>query len=284
MDLGTVTTFRRATERADLALADGETFLAGGTWLYSEQQPDVTGVVDLTALGWTDLEPLPGGGLRIAATCPIARVRALPGQVWAEATDGLLMSFKIQQVATVGGNVCMALPAGAMTGLLSALGAEAVVWGPDGGERREPVSSLVRGVLTTSLARGEVVRAFDVPASSLAGPAAEVALPGGGTLTTRTPLGAVRHASLAARGRSGVLVVAVRTATGTRVSITGATPAPVVLEDGEEPADVVTAWHDDAHGAPDWREAVATRFVAQVRAEVAAGPQAASTSGEEPQA
>nr|WP_264197846.1 FAD-binding molybdopterin dehydrogenase [Pseudonocardia sp. ICBG601] len=72
MDLHTVTGFRRARERADLALAPGERILAGGTWLFSEPQPGVTGLVDLTTMGWEPLEPLPDGGLSVAATCPIA--------------------------------------------------------------------------------------------------------------------------------------------------------------------------------------------------------------------
>ncbi|MCL8025730.1 FAD binding domain-containing protein [Nocardioides bruguierae] len=256
MDLGTVTGFRRATDRTDLALGPGERVVAGGTWLYSEPQPGTTGLVDLTTLGWPDLEPLPDGGMRVAATCPIARVRALPGSLWPEATDGLLMSFKIQAVATVGGNVCMALPAGAMIGLFTALGATAVIWTPAGGERTCPVEDLVVGPVQTSLDDGEVLRAFDVPGSSLVGPV--------GPDGRRTPVAAVRHAALAARGRSGVLVVGVRTETGTRVSVTGATARPVVLRDGDDPS-AIDCWHDDAHGAPDWREAVATRFVGQVR-------------------
>ena len=47
VDLNTVTSYRFATSRADLALAPGEKVLGGGTWLFSEPQPDVTGLVDL---------------------------------------------------------------------------------------------------------------------------------------------------------------------------------------------------------------------------------------------
>ena len=43
MDLNTVTVYRAARSRSDLDLARGERFLGGGTWLYSEPQPEATG-------------------------------------------------------------------------------------------------------------------------------------------------------------------------------------------------------------------------------------------------
>ena len=112
MDLTTVSSHRLARRREDLLLGAGETLLAGGTWLFSEPQPATTGLVDLTTLGWPDLEELPDGSLRIAATCPVAVLRERGG-VFAWCADALLMSPKVQAVATVGGNVCLGLPAGA---------------------------------------------------------------------------------------------------------------------------------------------------------------------------
>ena len=56
VDIDTITSYRRARTRDDLALAPGEAFIAGGTWLMSEPQPETTGFVDLTTLGWPDLE------------------------------------------------------------------------------------------------------------------------------------------------------------------------------------------------------------------------------------
>ena len=75
MDLNTVTSYRFATSRADLALGPGEKLLGGGTWLFSEPQPAVTGLVDLSTMGWPDLE-ISHAGLRIAATCTIATLVA----------------------------------------------------------------------------------------------------------------------------------------------------------------------------------------------------------------
>jgi len=259
--LTTVRSWRRPASRADLALAPGEAYAAGGTWLFSEPQPGLTGLVDLTALGWPAWEPLAptgAGGLRIAATCTIAELQrapwppALAGAVRACA-DALLMSWKVQRAATVGGNLALALPAGAMTSLLAGLGADAVVWTADGGERRLPVAELVTGVGTTALLPGEVIRAVDVPAAALSAPVA------------------VRRTSLADRGRSAAVVVGRRTPQGPVLTVTASTPAPLVLT-GDVLAGVaaVETWYDDPHGAPDWRAAQTRRLVAEVLAELEA--------------
>ena len=108
MDLVTVTSHRSARRRADLVLAPGEALLAGGTWLFSEPQPAVSGLVDLTTLGWPDWEELPDV-LRLGATCTVEHALDAP---WGPAAalaracaDSFLMSFKVQHVATIGGNL-----------------------------------------------------------------------------------------------------------------------------------------------------------------------------------
>lgn len=254
MDLGTVTSFRPARTRADLRLGPGEALVAGGTWLFSEPQPHLSGLVDLTTLGWEPVEELADGTLRIAATCTIEQLVAAPwGPLSAlarQAADGLLMSFKVQRLATVGGNVCLALPAGAMTSLLAGLGATALVWTPAGSSRTEPVASLVRDVGVTSLMPGEVVRAFDVPPAALVEPAA------------------FRRTSLAPLGRSAAVVVG----SGARVTVTAATTRPVVLDAHDLDAGLaaVDCWYDDAHGAADWRAAVTGLLARQVADELLA--------------
>ncbi|MCD4525592.1 xanthine dehydrogenase family protein subunit M [Nocardioides sp. cx-173] len=264
MDLSTVTRFRPARERADLALGPGEALLAGGSWLFSEPQPHLTGLVDLTAMGWPDWEP-GDGGLRVAATCTIERLQRAPvppgiARLLREAADALAMSFKIQAMATVGGNLALALPAGAVISVAAALDAEAVVWTPGGGERREAVAGLVRGPGRTSLAPGEVLRAVDLPAASLA---------------ART---AFRRTSLNTLGRSASVVIG-RLDEDSHVSltVTAATPRPVVLRFAGVPGtqeldgalDGVDGWYDDPHGAPDWREAVTRTLAREVCDELA---------------
>lgn len=260
MDLHTVISYRLAGQRSDLALAAGEAVVSGGTWLFSEPQPGTTGLVDLTTLGWTPWERT-GDGLRLAATCTVAELLAIPdaelgtaADLVRECADAFLMSFKIQHLATVGGNLCLALPAGAMISLLVALEATAVVWTVDGGERREPVRDFVTGVRTTTLATGEVLRAVEVPASSLG------------------DRYAFRRCSLAPLGRSSAVVVGRGAPSGAVVSITAATSRPVVLEAGAgwlaEGLDAVDCWYADAHGSADWREAMARRFAEECLAEV----------------
>jgi len=257
MDLSTVTGFRPARERADLDLRPGEALVAGGSWLFSEPQPHLTGLVDLTTMGWPDWE-LTDGSLSIAATCTLTRLHDAPvppgiARLVRHCTDALAMSFKIQHVATLGGNLCLALPAGALISLTAALDAVALVWTPDGGERREPVADLVRGPGETSLAPGEVLRSVEVPAASLA---------------ART---SYRKTALNTIGRSASVVIGRTDADGpTTVTLTAATTRPVLLRfpalpsAGELDAAVaaVEEWYDDAHGAPDWRAAV-TRTLAR---------------------
>jgi CO/xanthine dehydrogenase FAD-binding subunit len=266
MDLVEVTSYRFARSRADLALAPGERVVAGGTWLYSEPQPGTSGLVDLTTLGWPAWEAT-DTGLRVAATCTVEELVTAPDEVLGSAAplvrqcaEAFLMSFKIQALATVGGNLCLALPAGPMISLMTALDAGAVVWTADGGERRQPVAELVRDVRETSLAVGEVLRAVEVTSASLAATYA------------------FRQLSLAPMGRSSTVVIG-RASPGSFVlTVTAATTRPVVLRfpGPPEPSilrDAVAAigcWHSDAHGAVDWRRSMTVRLAEEVMAELGA--------------
>jgi len=261
VDLHTVETWRDA--EPGLVLAPGEAWLAGGTWLFSEPQPAVRGLVDLTALGWPAWET-DASRLTIAATCTIAELverserSDLPALAMVRpCADSLVMSTKIQAAATVGGNVCLALPAGAMTSLLAGLGATTVVLGR-AGVRREPVAGFVQGARRTSLVAGEVVRGFEVDLEVLRRPAA------------------FRRFALTSLGRTGGIVVGRPTPGGITVAVTGSTARPWVLHlDSTDSraidaaVDTIVPWHDDPHGAPDWREAQTRRCVHEVVEELA---------------
>ena len=253
---------RVATTRNDLALAPGEALLGGGTWLFSEPQPGVRGLVDLTTMGWDAVTPLPHGGVSVAATCTLAQLRDSAEQFGTaahlvpELVDALLGSWKIHRVATVGGNICLALPAGPMTSLAVGLGATAVVWTPDGGQRELPVADLVTGVRETSLAPDEVLRSVEFPPP---------------------PAGAdFRRVSLAPLGRSAALLVARTDGDGGfSLTVTASTPSPRVFTFPGTPTaealaravDTITDWYDDPHGAADWRRAMTLRFADELRAE-----------------
>ena len=267
MDLITVADIRSPGSRADLAIRPSESFLAGGSWIFSEPQLELTGLVDLTRLDWTAVERT-GAGLTIAATCTFAEIAAFDiqpdwpaQQLVRPCCEALLGSFKVQNVATVGGNICLALPAGPMTSLAASLDGIAVIWTVDGKERRMPVLDLVVGVQRTALVHGEVLRAIELPDHAL-----------------RARVG-FRRLALSPLGRSGTLVIARLDEDGRFVvTITAAVPRPVRIGfDGiptaAELADSVHAidhWYDDVHGAPDWRQAMSARFAEQLRQDLAA--------------
>ena len=265
MDLTRVEAHRFAVDRESLVLRPGEHLLAGGTWLFSAPQPEITGLVDLTGLGWAPWEVLPDGGLRLAATCTVAEVQQAPWPSAAlarQCADALLMSFKVQSAATVGGNLCLALPAGAMIALTAAFDGEVVIWTPDGGERRTPVTAFVRGPEAVALLSGEVVRAVDLPAAALSRPTA------------------LRRASLTAHGRTGALVIGRAEPGAVVLTLTGSVPRPVVValpstaseravHDIVVEAGAAVGWYDDPHGAPDWRAAQTARLAVEVCAELA---------------
>ncbi len=267
MDLNTVSSYRAATSRADLALADGEQLLGGGTWVYSEPQPTTTGLVDLTTMGWPALERTETG-LRIAATCPIVMLARMPAEagwnahpLFFQAATALLASFKVWKVATVGGNVCRSFAAASMVSLCSALDAEALVWTPDGGEYRIPVAEMVTGNGTNTLARGEVLRALDFPEHAL---------------RARTGF---RKIALAELGRSGAVVIGRRDEDDAVVfSVTAAVLRPgMVRFDGVPDAaalraeiDALDGYYTDPLGAADWRRHVCGVLAEQIRQELAA--------------
>jgi CO/xanthine dehydrogenase FAD-binding subunit len=272
VDISTISTFRIAREREDLVLAPGETFLAGGTWLMSEPQPEVTGFVDLTGMGWPDLEVTPHG-LRISATCTVAELVAfargrtpiiVPGawlavESFEQAADALLASFKIWNTATVGGNICRSFAAAAMVALTVALDGTAEVWAPGGGVRHVPVAEIVTGNGTNDLARGEVLRAIDLPARAL---------------ESRLVL---RKIALAEYGRSGAVVIGRTDADGTTVfGITAGTQTPVVLRFAKMPDALVLesavgaapGYYSDPLGAADWRRHVSIVLAERIRREL----------------
>ncbi|WP_432574295.1 FAD binding domain-containing protein [Kineococcus sp. SYSU DK005] len=269
MDLNTIGAIIAVRDRAALAAAHpgaaGTAVLAGGTWLFSCEQPHLRTLVDLTALGWEPWSVSPAG-LRLAATCPVAEVGALPARPgWAahpllrQCVRALLAPPKVRAVATVGGNVCLALPAGAVTSLAVALDGTAELWGADGSTRHLPVADLVVGDRRTALRPGEVLRAVDLPERALRG---------------RT---AFRRTSLHRLGRSASLVTGRLDGDGSfTLAVTAAVPRPVVLRHPVAPSPAQAAaqvaaaveggpgWFDDVHGAPDWRRAVTLRSVAEV--------------------
>src|SRR5204862_7681661 len=113
-------------------------------------------------------------GLDIAATCTIAeldRFEAPPAWLAAPllrlCCRSLLMSYKIWNAATVGGNICMSLPAGAMISLTAALEGVYTLWPRNGKPRTVAGLDFVIGNHENVLGAGELLRSIHLPAKAL---------------------------------------------------------------------------------------------------------------------
>jgi CO/xanthine dehydrogenase FAD-binding subunit len=248
----------------------GDAWLAGGTWLFSEPQPAVQRLVDLTALGWPALVIGPDG-LELAATCTVAQLEAMQapphwagGELIRQCCLAFLASFKICNVATVGGNLCTALPAGPMISLAVALQGTCTIWSAAGSPRQVPAADFVVGPGVTVLAPGELLRSIHLPTAALRSTAA------------------FRKASLRSGGRSAALLIGRRDADRTVLTVTASTRRPVVIDCAGVPdaaqlraaiEDAVPPelYLDDPHGDPDWRQHLTLRLAEEIRAELAAG-------------
>ena len=112
--------------------------------------------------------------LTIAATCTVAQLDALacpPEWIAAplinQCCRAFLASFKIWKTATVGGNLCMSLPAGPMISLTAALDGVCTIWKADGSEQRVAVADFVTGNQRNVLAPGDLLRQIDIPLAAL---------------------------------------------------------------------------------------------------------------------
>src|SRR5438132_6863260 len=169
MDLNTVAAVVHPTTRDQLPVwTAGDAWLAGGTWLFSEPQAHLTRLIDLTDLKWPALT-ISDTGLSIAATCSVAQFDALacPPEWIAsplinQCCRAFLASFKIWKTATVGGNICMSLPAGPMVSLTSALDGIATIWQAGGGEQRVAVADFVTGDQRHVLTPRDLRRQLDI--------------------------------------------------------------------------------------------------------------------------
>jgi len=266
VDLNGVTEFAPAT---DVTWRDGDAWLGGGTWLLSQPQPRVTRLLDLYAFGWTPLRE-DDDGVMIAATCTLAelarwqpaRSSYAPAAALArQCCHALLGSFKVHNAATVGGNICLSLPAGPMISLAGALDGTVLLRGPGDIRRGVPVTDFVTGDGRNKLRPGELLTHVRLPSAALG---------------ART---AFRQLSLSPLGRSAVLVIARQDSGGqTVVTVTASTPHPVCLRFPSTPtrAEVLDRldaagpeYLDDVHGNETWRAAMTRRLITEALGELA---------------
>jgi|ERR1051325_9512730 len=270
MNLNTITDIKRPSSADEITRWQPSfAWLAGGTWLFSEPQWATNTLIDLDTLNWPALKAS-ASGLDIAATCRIAELQAFTGpQEWTavplitECCNALLMSFKIWNAATVGGNICMSLPAGAMISLTAALEGVCTLWPRDGALREVPVLDFVTGNHANILRPGELLRSIHLPASALG------------------KRFAFRRASLTHLGRSAALIVGTRGQKGDDflLTITASVPRPVQLGfkklptatelrreiDSRIPDD---GYFDDVHGSAAYKRHLTAYFAEEVRQEL----------------
>jgi len=273
MDLNRVTEFYQPTSLTAVPKwQEGFAWLAGGTWLFSEPQPAVRALIDLDTLSWPAIQVLPEG-LEIASTCKIAELEAFRAPTeWKAASliphccRALLASFKIWNTASVGGNICLSLPAGAMISMSAALEGTATIWALDGASREVPIVDFVTGTHTNVLARSELLRSILLPAAAM------------------HKRFAYRRFSLTSMGRSSVFLVGTLCPiTGTlRITVTASTVRPIALvfdyyPDSAELAaaidELITSdfYFDDPHGTCEHRRHLTYYYAEQIRGELETG-------------
>jgi CO/xanthine dehydrogenase FAD-binding subunit len=270
MNLNTITSIKRPVDATDIGTwRPSYAWLAGGTYLFSEPQPATDTLIDLSQLQWPHLR-VSTEGLTIAATCPIGELYHLEGHsewpafpLLKECCDALLASWKIWNTATVGGNICLSLPAGAMTSLAVSLEATLTLWPRSGAPRNVLALDFITGNHVNILQPGELLRSIHIPASALA------------------KRYAMRRASLVKLGRSAALLIGTLSAEGDiLLTITASTPRPVQLRfrgipSTSELRDAVRAaipedgYFDDVNGLPAYRRHLTAYYAEQIRTELA---------------
>lgn len=270
MNLGTIHTVQRPSALEQVQdWHDGCAWLAGGTWLFSEPQVDRNTLIDLDGLNWPALT-VTETGLEIAATCSIADLYAFEGpSEWtslslkAECCRSLLASFKIWNAATVGGNICMSLPAGAMISLTAALDGVYTLWPRQGASREVSALDFVTGDHANILSSGELLRSIMLPTSALG------------------RRYAWRQQSLVHLGRSAALVIGTCEHDGSdfRLTVTAATPRPIRFAFDSVPthAELRFAigaqlssedYFDDVNGSARYKQHLTYYFAEQIRMEL----------------
>jgi CO/xanthine dehydrogenase FAD-binding subunit len=272
MDLHTVDRVRRPARAEEIDRWEaGFAWLAGGTWLFSEPQPNTHTLIDLETVRWPSLLASKDG-LEIASTCRVVELDRFGDEAASDWTASplfrlccrsFLSSFKIWNEATAGGNICMSLPAGPMISLAVALEGVCTLWPRTGEPRRLPVVDFVTGNHQNVLAPGELLRSIFLPAHAL-----------------RKPF-AFRRFTLTHLGRSEALLIGTRCPAHGEflLTITAATLRPVQLRFEDVPAaadlrraidDAVPSslYLDDVHGSPAHRKHLTYDFAEQIRSEL----------------
>jgi carbon-monoxide dehydrogenase medium subunit len=210
--------------------------LAGGTDVIVQMETDLIEpqlLVDIKKIPEVRQITAEDGGFRIGAAVPGMEImdHAALCKAWPGVVDGvkLIGSIQVRGRASIGGNLCNASPAADSVPALIAAGAIARIVGPNG-IREVPVEQIPVAPGKTSLAKGEIIVSFFLPARpahsgdayqrftprtemdiAVVGVGISLTLDGGGTCTAaRVALGAVAPTALLVKEAADALI-------GTRV-------------------------------------------------------------------
>lgn len=140
--------------------------IAGGTDLIAEKDPRVEALIDITGLGLSYIKS-DGRGTRIGATTVLADIETStilckgPYSIMAQAAHNM-GTPQIRNLATIGGNICSAVPSADSAPVLLVLDAILIIVGPTG-ERSMDIAKFFQGAKKNALDRGELLTEIQLP-------------------------------------------------------------------------------------------------------------------------
>ncbi len=174
MDLYSVETYLRPKSVTEVSDWQPDwNWLAGGTWIFNQVQPQVKTLVDMQQFDWSEIEVTPQG-LSIGTTCIQNDLLDFSFPKPWSATEALkdavreLASFKLSHAATVGGNICLALSASTFAPAMVALNASYEIWRPNNKPCFVDAVDFQTAPQQTILQPGEVLRSIKIPIWNLA--------------------------------------------------------------------------------------------------------------------
>lgn len=152
----------------------GDAYVAGGTWLFSEPQPEIRRLIDLSKLpgqeiSRTDEELIIPAGVTYSALHQSAVLLGDASQLFLQAVRTLSSSFKTWGLATIGGNLCLAYAKSMMAPTLCLLDARYDLLTPGSRGRSVEAREFQTGVCQTIRAPGEYLRQVRIPLGRLEG-------------------------------------------------------------------------------------------------------------------
>ncbi len=242
----------------------GDAFLGGGTWLYSTPHPSAKRLIDLSTLPIQHIE-MGEDAVYIGAPCTLAQLReseilrAWPAFGLLDAAiNALSSSFKVWELATLTGNVCLSLNKCTTAPVLMLLDASYEL--RLGDELRwVSAAEFQTGHLENILRPGEWLRRIRIPFASLGGE------------------GVLKRISLTEEGSVVALASAYPVPTGGfRFVVSAATVRPVMISfdslptaslllESMEKAMAQVPLYADSHGSAEYRRAMALDLLEQCR-------------------